>query len=147
MEISVTDAAQKYLTPYKLGRPVLTGSGQAGTFDALAVDCPFIFYHNGRFHMMYVGFDGTGYQTGLAVSDDLISWRRKGPILKRDDHVGWDRVGAAGTWILKSTNSIWDLPTLKKWMANTGWCTIPIPKRAMRLAQPRSALPGARIRN
>ncbi|HHT35647.1 MAG: hypothetical protein ACE3NC_01425 [Candidatus Wallacebacter cryptica] len=105
---------RKYLTPYKLGKPILTGSGISGAFDELAVDCPFVFYHHNRFYMMYVGFDGTGYQTGLAVSDDLITWERKGPILKREEHVGWDRIGAAGTWILKESNSLWDLPTLKK---------------------------------
>lgn len=104
----------KYLTPYKLGKPVLTGTGRAGTFDSMAVDCPFVFYHQNRFYMMYVGFDGIGYQTGLAVSDDLIHWESKGAILKREDHVGWDRVGAAGTWIVKNTNNLYDLPTLKK---------------------------------
>ncbi|HKM17449.1 MAG TPA: hypothetical protein VJ064_04430, partial [Limnochordia bacterium] len=114
MDNSLNDAAKKYFTPYKLGRPVLTGSGRAGDFDALAVDCPFVFYHNSRFYMLYVGFDGFGYQTGLAVSGDLVNWERKGPILRREEHVGWDRVGAAGTWILKNTNSIWELPALQK---------------------------------
>lgn len=105
---------EKYSTPYKFGRPVLTGTGVDNTFDSLAVDCPFVFYHNEQFYMMYVGFDGVGYQTGLAVSNDLISWERKGTILPREQHVGWDRVGAAGTWILQSSNSLWDLPTLQK---------------------------------
>ncbi len=104
----------KYVTPYKLGKPVLTGSGVDGRFDSLAVDCPFVFYHNNQFYMMYVGFDGTGYQTGLATSNDLINWESQGAILKREDHVGWDHVGAAGTWILKSTNDLWELPTLQK---------------------------------
>jgi len=75
---------EKYRTPYKLGRPVLTGSGVEGTFDSKAVDCPFVFCHNGLFYMMYVGFDGTGYQTGLASSTDLIHWIKKGVILKRE---------------------------------------------------------------
>ena len=35
-------------------------------------------------------------------------------MLKREEHVGWDRVGAAGTWILKESNEIYALPTLKK---------------------------------
>lgn len=105
---------EKYSTHYKLSKPVLTGSGIPGTFDAMAVDCPFVFYHNDQFYMMYVGFDGIGYQTGLAVSNDLIHWESQGPILKRDENVGWDRVGAAGTWILKSTNSLWELPRLQK---------------------------------
>ncbi|NLO83390.1 MAG: hypothetical protein GX094_10120 [Clostridiales bacterium] len=104
----------KYLTTYKLGKPVLAGTGKPGTFDSMAVDCPFVFFHQNRFYMLYVGFDGIGYQTGLAVSDDLLHWQRKGIILKRQEHVGWDRVGAAGTWILKNTNNLFELPTLRK---------------------------------
>lgn len=112
-KLSLKDV-QKYSTPYKLGKPVLTGSGISQSFDSMAVDCPFVFYHNDQFYMMYVGFDGIGYQTGLAVSDDLINWKGKGPILQRAENVGWDKVGAAGTWILKSTNNLWELPTLQK---------------------------------
>jgi hypothetical protein len=40
----------KYITPYKLDRSVLTGSGKPGAFDSVTVDSvtvdvPFIFYH------------------------------------------------------------------------------------------------------
>ena len=31
---------EEFLTPYKLGKPVLTGSGRPGTFDEKAVDVP-----------------------------------------------------------------------------------------------------------
>lgn len=103
-----------YLTPYKLGRPVLTGSGIPGRFDERAVDCPFVFRHNDRFYMMYVGFDGTGYQTALATSDDLLHWEHAAVILRRDEGSGWDSVNIAGTWILKE-NDIGATPALKKW--------------------------------
>ena len=63
------------ITPYKYGRPVLTGSGVEGTFDSRAVDCPTVFRHNGKYYMMYIGFDGTGYQTALATSDNLTDWK------------------------------------------------------------------------
>ena len=62
------------VTPYKLGKPVLTGSGREG--------------------------DGEGYQTGLAVSDDLLRWEKKGAILRRGTHMEWDSVGMAGTAVL-----------------------------------------------
>jgi predicted GH43/DUF377 family glycosyl hydrolase len=114
MNINMQAVVEKYITPYKFGKPVLTGSGASGEFDSLAVDVPFVFYHNNKFHMMYVGFDGDGYQTGLAESDDLMNWKKKGVILKREDNVGWDRVGAAGTWMVKNTNNLYELPTLKK---------------------------------
>ncbi|XEC96146.1 hypothetical protein AB6A23_06180 [Paenibacillus tarimensis] len=104
----------KYLTPYKWGIPVLTGSGKKGAFDRHAVDCPFVFRHNGRFYMMYVGFDGIGYQTALAVSDDLLNWEHQGLILRRDEGTGWDAKNVAGTWILRE-NDLFGAPVLKKW--------------------------------
>jgi predicted GH43/DUF377 family glycosyl hydrolase len=103
-----------YLTPYKYGRPVLTGSGDEGEFDAKAVDCPFVFRHNGKYYMMYVGFDGQGYQTGLAVSDDLLHWAKLGVILSRGENAGWDRVGAAGVSMLRASNDLNNIPELKK---------------------------------
>lgn len=74
------------LTPYKYGKPVLSGTGEHGRFDQNAVDCPTPFWHNGRYYMLFVGFDGTGYQTGLAASDDLLHWDKLGVILRRGSH-------------------------------------------------------------
>ena len=84
------------ITPYKLGKPVLTGSGAKGSYDELAVDCPTVFQHNGRFYMAHVGFDGNGYQTGLAVSDDLVHWERPfdHPVLPVNPQA-WDSVFAS----------------------------------------------------
>lgn len=113
MEISLADCLEKYRTPCRLGRPVLTGSGVKGTFDSKAVDCPFVFFHNGQFYMMYVGFDGAGYQTGLAVSRDLIRWTKKGAILRRGSS-GWDRTGAAGMTMLRAAYDLHGTPTLGK---------------------------------
>lgn len=73
-----------FLTPYKYGKLVLDSSGTPGAFDEQAVDCPFVFFAYNRFYMMFVGFDGIGYQTGLAESHDLVHWKRLGLILARD---------------------------------------------------------------
>ncbi|MDQ0915549.1 hypothetical protein [Paenibacillus sp. V4I5] len=105
---------EPYATPYKLGRPVLVGSGITGRFDERAVDCPFVFQHNDTFYMMYVGFDGTGYQTALATSKDLLDWDHLSVILRRDEGSSWDSKNIAGTWILKE-NRIDAPPVLKKW--------------------------------
>lgn len=105
---------QPYLTPYKWGSPVLVGSGLPGNFDERAVDCPFVFEHSGMFYMMYVGFDGIGYQTALAVSHDLINWEHLSVILKRKEDSAWDSINVAGTWILKE-NRLDAPPVLKKW--------------------------------
>ncbi|UQZ81835.1 Glycosyl hydrolases family 43 [Paenibacillus konkukensis] len=105
---------QPYLTPYKWGKPVLTGSGIPGRFDYNAVDCPFVFQHNSRFYMMYVGFDGTGYQTALATSGDLLHWEHLSVILRRGEGSDWDSVNIAGTWMMKE-NRLTAPPVLKKW--------------------------------
>jgi predicted GH43/DUF377 family glycosyl hydrolase len=63
--------------PRKHGAWVLGPSYVPGTFDSHAVDCPFPFLHDGRFHLLFVGFDGRGYQTGIAESRDLVHWSRK----------------------------------------------------------------------
>ncbi|MFE5320541.1 hypothetical protein ACFQ88_17675 [Paenibacillus sp. NPDC056579] len=105
---------EPYLTPYKLGKPVLTGSGIPGHFDERAVDCPFVFQHNEKFYMMYVGFDGIGYQTALATSQDLLNWEHLAVILRRREGNGWDSSNIAGTWIMKE-NHMDAPPLLKKW--------------------------------
>lgn len=110
---------KKYLTPYKLGHPVITGSGVSGAFDERGVDCPFVFRHNEQFYMMYTGFDGKGYQTGLAKSSDLLNWQLVEVILKRGESNGWDSLNAAGSWILREHN-LYSPPTLKKWQ-NKYW--------------------------
>ena len=92
-----------FRTPYKLGRLILGGSKVAGSFDEKAVDCPFVFRHEGRFYLTYVGFDGTGYQTGIAVSDDLVNWQRQGVILARDPSDPVTRFNVASASILRET--------------------------------------------
>ncbi len=102
-------------TPHKWGHPILQGSGIAGSFDEKGVDCPFVFYHNDQFHMMYVGFDGMGYQTALATSMNLIEWDYQGLMLSRiPDSSRWDHVGAAGSWILLESNDLYSIPRPKK---------------------------------
>ncbi|MEC0230796.1 hypothetical protein [Paenibacillus alba] len=65
--------------------------------------------------MMYVGFDGKGYQTALATSSNLLDWEHKAIILPRlKTEERWDHIGAAGSWMLLESNSLYDLPRLKK---------------------------------
>lgn len=92
---------ERYLTPYKTGRAILPPSGRKGMFDSECVDIPFVFQHQNRFYMMYVGYDGHGYQTALAVSDNLLDWESLGVILGKGEPGRFDSVGSAGTWILK----------------------------------------------
>ena len=101
------------ITPFKLQKPVLEGSGIEGMFDSRAVDCCYPFRHHDKFYMTYIGFDGVGYQTGMAISEDLVHWEPQGIILKRGSNLAWDQVGMAATWILRD-NDLYGEQTLKK---------------------------------
>lgn len=90
-----------YRTPYKHPDLVLAGVGVPGAFDELAGDIPFVFTHENAFYMSYVGFDGEGYQTGLARSEDLVGWRRIGLILGGDESDPYTRHNIALTSILR----------------------------------------------
>ncbi len=89
--IAAADLARVYeevKTPFKYG-VVLKGPGEH------AVDCPSVYRHAGRWWMMYIEFDGGGYETRLAASEDLLQWRPVGTILKRGAG-GWDAEQVAG---------------------------------------------------
>lgn len=58
-------------TPTKLDRLVIAPSYKRGEYDSHAVDSPFPFFHDDKYWMTFIGWDGIGYQTGLAGSDDL----------------------------------------------------------------------------
>lgn len=79
-----TQRLARVRTPHKLGRPLLLPSYRAGEWDSHSVDTPFLFHHEGRFRMVHNAFDGIGYRSGLASSDDLITWDREGLITDRD---------------------------------------------------------------
>jgi predicted GH43/DUF377 family glycosyl hydrolase len=100
-------------TPYKLNKLVIGPSHQKGEYDSESADVPFVFHHDRRFYMTYVGFDGEGYQTGLASSDDLVSWKKEGVILKRDPKSAITRYNIALTWILRK-NHVFSAGELKK---------------------------------
>jgi predicted GH43/DUF377 family glycosyl hydrolase len=110
IELRIPDALR---TPYKLNRLVVAASKEADAFDAQSADVPFVFCHGHRFYMTYVGFDGEGYQTGLASSSDLINWRKEGLILRRDPKSPVTRYNAALTWILRE-NDVFSPGRLKK---------------------------------
>jgi predicted GH43/DUF377 family glycosyl hydrolase len=91
-------------TPYKIGSLVVTASSQEGEFDRVSVDCPFVFHRQRLFYMTYVAFDGIGYQTGLASSEDLVHWEKRGCILRRDPDSAITRYNIALNWILREND-------------------------------------------
>jgi predicted GH43/DUF377 family glycosyl hydrolase len=98
------DLAAPYRTRFKYGRLVLSASGESGAFDEKAVDQPFLFEHDGRFFMTFVGFDGKGYQTGLAESADLVNWKRTALILARNPDDPITRFNIATSSILREND-------------------------------------------
>jgi hypothetical protein len=80
-------------TPFKCG-VILKGEG------GRSLDCPSVFRHGGRWCMVYISFDGSGYDTHLAASDDLMSWKPLGTILARGSG-GWDSEQLAGVIALQ----------------------------------------------
>lgn len=59
------------------------------------VDSPTIFRGHDTWYMTYIVFDGRGYETWLAESDDLLHWEQKGKILSFTKDT-WDTNQKAG---------------------------------------------------
>lgn len=59
------------------------------------LDCPTVFRHDSAWYMTYIVFDGKGYETWLAQSDNLLSWKTLGRIMSFTPS-GWDAVQKAG---------------------------------------------------
>jgi predicted GH43/DUF377 family glycosyl hydrolase len=98
------DVLRRIRTPHKAGRLLLAPSYQPGTFDSHAVDCPFLFSQAGVFWMTYVGWDGTGYRTGLARSENLLDWEKQGLIIDRGPLGSPTQYNAALTSILREND-------------------------------------------
>jgi beta-fructofuranosidase len=86
--------------------PDALGSGPPGAFDDLATWTGSVVRHDGGWHLFYSGIAraeaGRVQRIGLATSDDLIAWERRGLVLEadtrwydrqhwRDPWVEWDR--------------------------------------------------------
>jgi Glycosyl hydrolases family 32 N-terminal domain len=96
------DPLSPYRTPYKFPKLILPATGTKGDFDERSVDDPIVFYANNQFNMLYIGFDGTGYQTGLATSQDLITWQREALVAPRDPASKYTKFNVALTSILRN---------------------------------------------
>ena len=78
-------------TPYKYGLILITED------DSRKIDCPTIFQKDGKWFMSYIVYDGRGYETWLAESNDLLNWTTKGRIMSfGSDTTAWDWNQAAG---------------------------------------------------
>lgn len=76
-------------TPFKYGI-VLTAPDSTKMADS-----PTVFRLKGKWYMTYIIFDGRGYETWLAESDDLLHWSTKGRLLSFTENT-WDASQKAG---------------------------------------------------
>jgi len=76
-------------TPFKYGIVL------AAADSSKMADSPTVFRLNGKWFMTYIIFDGTGYETWIAESDDLLKWTTKGKIMSFSKDT-WDANQKAG---------------------------------------------------
>ena len=76
-------------TPYKVGLVLMPDDGEM-------LDNPMVFHHGGDWYMMFIRYDGMGYETHIAKSCDLLNWQRLGCVLSRGATGQWDSAQADG---------------------------------------------------
>ncbi len=93
-------------TPYKFGLVVKPES------ETQKIDCPTVFRKGADWYMTYIVFDGRGYETWLARSEDLLHWTKLGRLLAHStDTLLWDASQKAGYPSLVDT----------KWEGSYAW--------------------------
>jgi predicted GH43/DUF377 family glycosyl hydrolase len=77
-------------TPYKYGLVI------APEDRTRKIDCPTIFKKEDKWYMTYFIFDGQGYETWLAESNNLVDWKTLGKVMAFTDSTDWDANQKAG---------------------------------------------------
>lgn len=78
-------------TPYKYGLVMVPPN------DSKKMDCPTVFRKGNKWYMTYIVYDGRGYETWLAESNDLLNWKHKGKSMAfGNDSTEWDAYQKAG---------------------------------------------------
>jgi predicted GH43/DUF377 family glycosyl hydrolase len=80
---------QKIKTPYKFGLVMVPPD------NSKMMDSPSIFRFKNSWYMTYIVFDGKGYETWLAQSDNLLNWETKGRLMSFTENT-WDANQKAG---------------------------------------------------
>ncbi len=71
-------------TPYKYGLVLVPDS------SSKKIDCPSVFRKGKNWYMTYIVFDGRGYETWLAKSNNFLEWKTLGRIMSFSDTGDWD---------------------------------------------------------
>ena len=87
------------------------------TNKILGTDCPTVFQVPGdaRWHMSFIGFDGSGYQSFVADSEDLTHWSNFRLAMGYGAKGDWDHGGRVIGAYLYQTSDLKTPPRLKKY--------------------------------
>ncbi len=78
-------------TPHKYGLVMVPSN------NSYKIDCPSIFRKDDKWYMTYLIFEGRGYETWLAKSDNLLDWEHLGKVMSfSKDSTEWDVNQKAG---------------------------------------------------
>ena len=88
---------QEIKTPYKFGLVMVPPD------NSKMMDSPSIFRFKDSWYMTYIVFDGKGYETWLAQSDNLLNWETKGRLMSFTENT-WDANQKAGYIALQDFN-------------------------------------------
>ncbi len=105
-------------TPFKYGLVLVPDD------ETKMVDSPSVFRNGEKWYMTYIVFDGTGYETWLAESDNLLDWKTTGKLLSFSEESDWDRTQKAGYIALQDVawggSYEWQTFQNKHWMSYLG---------------------------
>ncbi|MCM8568473.1 glycosylase [Gramella jeungdoensis] len=92
----ITDAVMEEIyneikTPYKYGLVMVPED------NSYKMDCPSVYKIDSTWYMTYLIYDGRGYETWMAKSQNLLDWEHLGKVMSfSDDTTKWDRNQKAG---------------------------------------------------
>jgi len=105
-------------TPYKYGLVLVPAN------DSQKIDCPSVFRKADSWFMVYILFNGRGYETWLAKSSNLLQWKTLGKIMSFSDSSEWDSNQKAGYTALQDYqwggSYQWQPYKQKYWMSYIG---------------------------
>jgi len=105
-------------TPFKYGLVVVPAS------DSQKIDCPSVFRKGKQWYMTYIQFNGRGYETWLAKSNNLLQWKTLGRLMSFSDSAQWDSNQKAGYIALQDYtwggSYQWQTYDNKYWMSYIG---------------------------
>jgi len=105
-------------TPFKYGLVVVPAS------DSQKIDCPSVFRKGKQWYMTYIQFNGRGYETWLAKSNNLLQWKTLGRLMSFSDTAQWDSNQKAGYIALQDYtwggSYQWQTYDNKYWMSYIG---------------------------